>query len=59
MLIVCRECGELVADRATTCPGCGVPLRRGVSPALLVTAVLGAVLLVGVFGYVDWRLHLP
>jgi len=27
-LINCPECGKEISDKATACPGCGMPLRR-------------------------------
>lgn len=27
-LIKCPECGKEISDKATTCPNCGMPLRR-------------------------------
>lgn len=28
-LIKCPECGKEISDKATACPNCGMPLKRG------------------------------
>jgi uncharacterized membrane protein YvbJ len=30
-LVPCKECGKEVSDKAATCPGCGVSLRKRVA----------------------------
>ena len=27
-LIICEECGKSISDKATTCPGCGSPIKK-------------------------------
>lgn len=27
-LIICEECGKSISDKATTCPGCGAPIKK-------------------------------
>lgn len=31
MLIECKECGNQISDKATTCPSCGAPIEHVVS----------------------------
>lgn len=46
-MIACKECGSEVSSKATTCPKCGVTLRKKTSGCAMVAA--GLLALVGIF----------
>ena len=39
-LTKCRDCGQRISKRATTCPGCGAPVKRGSSGCAWISLVL-------------------
>ena len=44
-LVVCKECGKEISDRAKICPQCGVPLRFEIGCGTLFLALIFAAVL--------------
>jgi hypothetical protein len=49
-LVKCEECGNRISDKAQTCPQCGAPVVKGVSPPKKKTSVVTWVVAI-LFGF--------
>jgi len=54
-LIKCKECGREISSKSAACPGCGAPVKAKTNFAAGCLALVGIVVLIGIFSSVSQK----